>query len=90
MMNAAGTRLRLSHLTFFLSPFPTSPVRTWRDSESCATQGGLEEGGGRRSRRPPRRRARSPESERAAVERLGYGARGLAPRATSDGGPASA
>jgi hypothetical protein len=67
MMNAASTRLRLSHLTFFLSPFPTSPVRTRRDSESCATQGGLEERGGQRRRR----RARSPKSERAAVERLG-------------------
>jgi hypothetical protein len=35
---------------------------------------GGEDGGGRRRRRPPRRRARSPEGERATVERLGDGA----------------
>jgi hypothetical protein len=39
------------------------------------------EDGGRRRRWPPRRRARSPEGERAAVERLSDGASGPVPHA---------
>jgi hypothetical protein len=44
------------------------------------------EGGGRRRRWPPRRCARSPEGERAAVERLSDSARGPVPHCR---GPAS-
>jgi hypothetical protein len=46
----------------------------------------MAEDGGRRCRWPPRRCVRSPEGERAAVERLSDGARGPVPHCR---GPAS-
>jgi hypothetical protein len=60
------------------SPSSLAPHLARSREQPC----GQREDGGRRRRWPPRRCVRSPEGERAAVERLSDGARGPVPHAS--------
>jgi hypothetical protein len=66
---------------FALSPSSPNPSLASVRSRERSGHGGQWRGCGRRRHWPPRRRARSPEGERAAVERLSDGASGPVPHA---------